>query len=109
MAALSPDEFQAKYLDPFSKADFLRSAADIFDGKGDDFTFRPARSWSIRIAGELFAHRLLVAMTAKRMLNVELTSAEDFSGIIGERCEWWFRDHGFEIVEGPCSLDPCRC
>ncbi|MBM3980689.1 MAG: hypothetical protein FJ304_10460 [Planctomycetes bacterium] len=87
-------EFQA-VLDQLTVADILRAVADELDNIEMANTFKPARGWCIRIAGQSFAHRPIIARAAVRHIQRELTPT-DFGGNNDKRAKWWLEANGFE-------------
>lgn len=90
------DEFQA-VLDEITFSDILRAVLDCHEGNAPS-GFREASGWVLRIGGNDFPHRPVIARAAARTFGRDLIPS-DFGGNNDKRAEWWLDQHGFDTPE----------
>lgn len=92
---MTPNEFQAQFLDHLTDEDIIRAFVDEMDGVPLEGNFQDATGWRVRIGRQAFPHRRIIAHAVARRFQRQLTP-NDFGGGIGERIKWWLGTQGFD-------------
>jgi hypothetical protein len=95
---MTPEEFQAAFLDNLTDADIIRAFVDEMDGVPLEGNFQEATGWDVRIGRQRFPHRRIIARAVVSQLGQQLTP-NDFSGAIATRIKWWLGEQGFDTPD----------
>jgi hypothetical protein len=95
---MTPDEFQAAFLDRLTDADIIRAFVDEMDGVPLHGNFQDATHWCVRVGRQRLPHRRLIAYAVLRRLGQQL-DPNDFSGSIATRIKWWLGEQGFDTPD----------
>ena len=79
----------------------LRAAADLADGKlPKSERFEDAKDWKVAIGRKIFAHKLLISLTAEKLGCEGPWNPDTFGGYNDTICKKWFRDKlKFKIIK----------